>query len=178
MMGRTWRIGALVMGVAGHSDRSRTVTREWAAVADPRTGSIRKRRLSGGTLCHGPVLARRRRMIASLTLMMRARTVDARWRARRSCRRRTGSSLSSRATVCCALSLLTVAMSRECRPGSGVRRCAREPLPHARLCGARPQAAPDDVRSLRRASRSDDATPASPAGTRKPGRGNSSDRRT
>ena len=49
--------GLLVLGVAGHSDHSRAVTREWAAVADPRSGSIRKRRLSGGTLCHGPVLA-------------------------------------------------------------------------------------------------------------------------
>jgi WD40-like Beta Propeller Repeat len=40
--------GQLVLGVHGHG--------EWAAVADPRTGEVRKRRLAGGTLCHGPVL--------------------------------------------------------------------------------------------------------------------------
>ena len=49
--------GSLVLGVAGHSPGSRIVSREWAAVADPRSGSIRKRRLAGGTLCYGKVLA-------------------------------------------------------------------------------------------------------------------------
>jgi WD40-like Beta Propeller Repeat len=49
--------GKLVLGVAGHDHRLGAVTREWAAVADPRTGVIRKRRLAGGALCHGPVLA-------------------------------------------------------------------------------------------------------------------------
>jgi hypothetical protein len=49
--------GVLVLGVAGHGTESRVVTREWAAVADPSSGTIRKRRLSGGALCHGPVLA-------------------------------------------------------------------------------------------------------------------------
>jgi hypothetical protein len=49
--------GTLVLGVAGHDERLGAVTREWAAVADPRTGTIRKRRLAGGALCHGPVLA-------------------------------------------------------------------------------------------------------------------------
>jgi hypothetical protein len=48
--------GRLVLGVAGYDDRLGAVTREWAAVADPRTGAIRKRRLVGGTLCHGPVV--------------------------------------------------------------------------------------------------------------------------
>ncbi|MBA3261604.1 MAG: PD40 domain-containing protein [Thermoleophilaceae bacterium] len=44
------RDGMLVLAVAGHS-------REWAAVADPHSGVTRKRRLPGGTLCHGPLLA-------------------------------------------------------------------------------------------------------------------------
>ena len=46
-----------MLGVAGHDERLGAVTREWAAVAHPRTGAIRKRRLAGGALCHGPVLA-------------------------------------------------------------------------------------------------------------------------
>ncbi len=49
--------GLLVLSVAGHDAKSRAVTREWAGVADPRTGVTRKRRLPGGTLCRGPVLA-------------------------------------------------------------------------------------------------------------------------
>jgi hypothetical protein len=49
--------GTLVLAVAGHSPGSRVVSREWAGVADPRSGAIRKRLLPGGTLCHGPVLA-------------------------------------------------------------------------------------------------------------------------
>jgi hypothetical protein len=48
--------GRLVLGVAGYDDRVGGFTREWAAVADPRTGAIRKRRLVGGTLCNGPVV--------------------------------------------------------------------------------------------------------------------------
>lgn len=49
--------GLLVLGVAGHDPGSRAVTREWAGVADPRTGATHKRRIPGGTLCRGPVLA-------------------------------------------------------------------------------------------------------------------------
>jgi hypothetical protein len=49
--------GALVLGVAGYSPEVDAVTREWAVVADPRTGRTRRRRLAGGTLCHGPLLA-------------------------------------------------------------------------------------------------------------------------
>lgn len=41
--------GRLVLGLHGKG--------EFAAVADPRSGAIRTRRLAGGTLCHGPVLA-------------------------------------------------------------------------------------------------------------------------
>jgi WD40-like Beta Propeller Repeat len=41
--------GRLVLGIHGGG--------EFAAVADPRSGAIRTRRLAGGTLCHGPVLA-------------------------------------------------------------------------------------------------------------------------
>jgi WD40-like Beta Propeller Repeat len=40
--------GRLVLGVHGQG--------EWAAVADARTGEVHKRRLAGGTLCHGPLL--------------------------------------------------------------------------------------------------------------------------
>jgi hypothetical protein len=47
--------GMLVLGVA--VAKGRTVMREQAMVADPRTGATRARRLSGGTLCYGPVLA-------------------------------------------------------------------------------------------------------------------------
>jgi hypothetical protein len=48
--------GMLVMGVVG-ADASGTVRGERAVVADPRTGETRARRLPGGTLCWGPVLA-------------------------------------------------------------------------------------------------------------------------
>ena len=48
--------GLLVFGVAGGRD-GRTVTSELAVVANPRTGRRRSRRLAGGTLCHGPLLA-------------------------------------------------------------------------------------------------------------------------
>jgi hypothetical protein len=57
--------GELVLGVAGHDEKLDAVTREWAAVADPRTGSVRERRLAGGTLCGGPVLAVGDRVIFS-----------------------------------------------------------------------------------------------------------------
>lgn len=50
--------GRLVLSVAGHSARLDAVTREWAAVADPRSGALRKRRLAGGSLCIAPVVAR------------------------------------------------------------------------------------------------------------------------
>jgi hypothetical protein len=40
--------GQLVLGVHGHG--------EWAAVADPRTGDVHRRRLAGGTLCRGPLV--------------------------------------------------------------------------------------------------------------------------
>jgi hypothetical protein len=49
--------GMLVLAVAGGAAGSRVVTREWAAVADPRSGALHKRRFPGGTLCHGPLLA-------------------------------------------------------------------------------------------------------------------------
>jgi hypothetical protein len=49
--------GALVLGVVGHDRDVAAVTREWALIANPRTGERRKRRLAGGTLCHGPLLA-------------------------------------------------------------------------------------------------------------------------
>lgn len=49
--------GMLVLGVAGRDPDSGAVTREEAVVADPRTGAVRRRRLEGGALCHGPVLA-------------------------------------------------------------------------------------------------------------------------
>jgi hypothetical protein len=48
--------GLLVLGVAGGRD-GRTVTSELAVVVDPRTGRRWSRRLAGGTLCHGPLLA-------------------------------------------------------------------------------------------------------------------------
>ena len=48
--------GLLVLGVAAGRD-GRTVTRELAVVADPRTDRRWSHRLSGGTLCHGPLLA-------------------------------------------------------------------------------------------------------------------------
>ncbi|MEA2362813.1 MAG: hypothetical protein QOD71_1958 [Thermoleophilaceae bacterium] len=82
--------GMLVLGVAGHSPDSRVVSREWAAVANPRSGTTRKRRLDGGTLCHGQLLAvggnvifsgyRGRRTVARalpLTLRGPARTLGA-----------------------------------------------------------------------------------------------------
>lgn len=47
--------GLLVLGVAAGRD-GRTVTRELAVVADPRTGRRWSHRLAGGTLCHGPLL--------------------------------------------------------------------------------------------------------------------------
>jgi hypothetical protein len=49
--------GVLVLGVARHGPGTGGVTSEWAVVADPRTGATRRRRLAGGTLCHGPLLA-------------------------------------------------------------------------------------------------------------------------
>jgi hypothetical protein len=49
--------GRLVLGIHGR--------REFAAVADPRTGAIRRRALAGGTLCHGPVLAAGDRVVFS-----------------------------------------------------------------------------------------------------------------
>jgi hypothetical protein len=49
--------GLLVLGVGSSKADPRVVTREEAVVADPRTGALRARRLSGGSLCHGPVLA-------------------------------------------------------------------------------------------------------------------------
>jgi hypothetical protein len=49
--------GALVLGVVGHDRDVAAVTREWALIANPRTGKGRRRRLAGGTLCHGPLLA-------------------------------------------------------------------------------------------------------------------------
>jgi hypothetical protein len=48
--------GLLVLGV---------LSPERAIVADPRTGEARERRLPGGTLCHGPVLAAGGRVILS-----------------------------------------------------------------------------------------------------------------
>jgi hypothetical protein len=48
--------GLLVLGVAAGRD-GRTVSRELAVVADPRTGRRWSHRLAGGTLCHGPLLA-------------------------------------------------------------------------------------------------------------------------
>lgn len=48
--------GLLILGVAAGRD-GRTVTRELAVVADPRTGRRWAHRLAGGTLCHGPLLA-------------------------------------------------------------------------------------------------------------------------
>jgi hypothetical protein len=47
----------LVLGVAGYDREVDAVTREWAVVADPRSGRTRRRRLAGGTLCYGPLLA-------------------------------------------------------------------------------------------------------------------------
>jgi len=49
--------GVLMLGVARHGPADGAVTSEWAVVADPRTGVTRRRRLAGGTLCHGPLLA-------------------------------------------------------------------------------------------------------------------------
>lgn len=49
--------GVLVLGVGGYDREVAAVTREWALTADPRTGKGRRRRLAGGTLCHGPLLA-------------------------------------------------------------------------------------------------------------------------
>jgi hypothetical protein len=49
--------GTLALGVAGFDERAGAVTREWAAVADPRTGALQRRQLAGGTLCYGQVLA-------------------------------------------------------------------------------------------------------------------------
>ncbi|MEA2330494.1 MAG: hypothetical protein QOH58_632 [Thermoleophilaceae bacterium] len=57
--------GVLVMGVAGTGSDARVVTREWAMVADPISGTTRRRLLTGGTLCHGPVLAAGDRVIFS-----------------------------------------------------------------------------------------------------------------
>ena len=50
--------GQLVLGVAGSGP-------ERAVVADPRTGLTRERRLPGGTLCHGPLLALGDRIVFS-----------------------------------------------------------------------------------------------------------------
>jgi hypothetical protein len=47
--------GLLILGVAAGRD-GRTVTRELAVVADPRTGRRWAHRLAGGALCHGPLL--------------------------------------------------------------------------------------------------------------------------
>jgi hypothetical protein len=56
--------GRLVLSIAGHTPGgSGAVTREWAAVFDPRDGSLRRRRLAGGTLCIAPVVARRGRVL-------------------------------------------------------------------------------------------------------------------
>jgi hypothetical protein len=49
--------GLLVMGVVGREDSASAVHGERAMVADPRTGEVRARRLPGGTLCHGLVMA-------------------------------------------------------------------------------------------------------------------------
>lgn len=49
--------GTLVLGVVGYDREVDAVTREWALMANPRTGKGRRRRLAGGTLCHGPLLA-------------------------------------------------------------------------------------------------------------------------
>jgi hypothetical protein len=49
--------GVLVLGVAGYDGEVDAVIREWALTANPRTGRTRRRRLLGGTLCHGPLLA-------------------------------------------------------------------------------------------------------------------------
>ena len=54
--------GVLVLGVVS---RHGGLTTERAVVADARTGATRARRLDGGALCHGPVLAVGRRVIAS-----------------------------------------------------------------------------------------------------------------
>ena len=54
--------GVLVLGVVS---RHGGLTTERAVVADARTGATRARRLEGGALCHGPVLAVGRRVIAS-----------------------------------------------------------------------------------------------------------------
>ena len=50
--------GQLVLGVIGSGP-------ERAIVADPRTGAMAQRRLSGGTLCHGPLLAVGDRLVFS-----------------------------------------------------------------------------------------------------------------
>jgi hypothetical protein len=82
--------GELVLGVAHSDRRDGAVTSEYVAAADPRTGETRARRLAGGALCHGPVLAvgghaifsgvRGRRAVARalpLTLTGAARAVGA-----------------------------------------------------------------------------------------------------
>jgi hypothetical protein len=47
----------LVLSVVGNGDSGAAVHGERAVVADPRTGETRARRLPGGTLCYGEVLA-------------------------------------------------------------------------------------------------------------------------
>ena len=49
--------GERALAVHGHG--------EWAAVAGARSGAIRKRRFSGGTLCHGPLLVVGARVVFS-----------------------------------------------------------------------------------------------------------------
>jgi len=47
----------LVMAVVGNERSASAMHGERAVVADPATGEVRARRLAGGTLCHGPLMA-------------------------------------------------------------------------------------------------------------------------